>query len=51
LTVQVVDPDRDNPEIADAVVSAGGRLRELSQLTPSLEDVYLRLVHEGEAPA
>ena len=51
LTVQVVDPDRDNPEIADAVLSAGGRLRELSQLTPSLEDVYLRLVHEGEAPA
>jgi ABC-2 type transport system ATP-binding protein len=51
LTVQVRDPDLDNPEIADAVVSAGGRLRELSLLTPSLEDVYLKLVHEGEALA
>jgi ABC-2 type transport system ATP-binding protein len=51
LTVEVTDPDRDNPDIADAVLSAGGRIRELSLLTPSLEDVYLKLVHEGEAPA
>jgi ABC-2 type transport system ATP-binding protein len=51
LLVQVRDPDVDNPEIADAVVAAGGRLRELSLLTPSLEDVYLKLVHEGEALA
>jgi ABC-2 type transport system ATP-binding protein len=50
LTVEVTDPDRDNPDIADAVRSAGGRIRELSLLTPSLEDVYLKLVHEGEAP-
>jgi ABC-2 type transport system ATP-binding protein len=47
LIVGVEDPDRENPEIAAAVVGAGGRIRELSQLSPSLEDVYLKLIHEG----
>ncbi len=51
LIVDVGDPDQDNPAIAEAIVSAGGRLRELSLLTPSLEDVYLKLVHEGAALA
>lgn len=49
LTIDVVDPDRDNPEIASAVMAAGGRILEITQLSPSLEDVYLKLVHEGEA--
>jgi ABC-2 type transport system ATP-binding protein len=47
LIVGVGDPDADNPEIAAAVIAAGGRIRELTQLSPSLEDVYLKLVHEG----
>jgi ABC-2 type transport system ATP-binding protein len=47
LIVEVEDPDVENPEIAEAVMAAGGRLRELNQLEPSLEDVYLKLVHEG----
>jgi ABC-2 type transport system ATP-binding protein len=50
LLIDVKDPDRENPEIADAVVAAGGRIRELSQPGPSLEDVYLKLIHE-EAPS
>jgi ABC-2 type transport system ATP-binding protein len=50
LVVEVEDADRDNPVIAEAVVTAGGRLRELTQLNPSLEEVYLRLVHEGGPP-
>ena len=48
LIVGVEDPDRENPEIVAAVVAAGGRIRELSQLSPSLEDVYLKLIHEGK---
>jgi ABC-2 type transport system ATP-binding protein len=48
LVVEVVDPDRDNPEIAEAVMAAGGKILQLTQLSPSLEDVYLKLVHEGE---
>ncbi|MGA9839929.1 MAG: ABC transporter ATP-binding protein [Thermoplasmata archaeon] len=51
LIVGVEDPDRENPEIAEAVVAAGGRIRELSQISPSLEDVYLKLVQEGRPVA
>jgi ABC-2 type transport system ATP-binding protein len=50
LLIEVEDPDRENPEIAEAVIAAGGRIRELSQPGPSLEDVYLKLIHE-EAPS
>jgi ABC-2 type transport system ATP-binding protein len=46
LIVGVEDPDRENPVIAEAVIAAGGRIREMSQLSPSLEDVYLKLIHE-----
>ncbi len=51
LIVDVSDPDRDNPEIAAAIVGAGGRLRQLTQVSASLEDVYLKLIHEGASPA
>ena len=50
LLVEVQDPEEENPAIAEAVVQAGGRIRGITQLSPSLEDVYLKLVHE-EAPA
>ena len=50
LLVAVEDPDRENPEIVAAVVAAGGRIREISQPAPSLEEVYLKLLH-GEVPA
>jgi ABC-2 type transport system ATP-binding protein len=50
LIVEVGDPDRENPEIAEAVMAAGGRIQQLSQPGPSLEDVYLKLIHE-DAPA
>jgi len=46
LSVEVENPDLDNPEIAAAIVAAGGRIRELSQPAASLEDVYLKLIHE-----
>jgi ABC-2 type transport system ATP-binding protein len=46
LLVDVEDPDRENPEINEAVVAAGGRVIELTQVSPSLEEVYLKLVHE-----
>ena len=48
LSIEVRDPDRENPEIAAALVAAGGRIRELSQPSTSLEEVYLKLIHEGE---
>lgn len=50
LVIEVDDPDRENPAIAEALVAAGGRIRSLSQPEASLEDVYLKLIREG-APA
>jgi ABC-2 type transport system ATP-binding protein len=49
LLVDVEDPTRENPDIAEAVLAAGGRIIELSQVSPSLEEIYLKLVHEEEA--
>jgi ABC-2 type transport system ATP-binding protein len=44
LLVQVSDPERENPEIVNAVVAAGGRILYVTELSPTLEDVYLKLV-------
>jgi ABC-2 type transport system ATP-binding protein len=44
LLVEVSDPERENPEIVNAVVAAGGRILYVTELSPTLEDVYLKLV-------
>jgi ABC-2 type transport system ATP-binding protein len=51
LRVAVQDPERENPEIIAALVSAGARIQEITQAADSLEDVYLRLIHESEGRA
>ncbi len=49
LRVDGGDPERDTPEIVASIVGAGGQVLEVSQPSASLEEVYLKLVHEGEA--
>ena len=44
LIIDVGDPVEDNPRMVDAIVAAGGRVQGVTELLPSLEDVYLRLV-------
>jgi ABC-2 type transport system ATP-binding protein len=44
LVIEVSNPDTENPDIVNAIVAAGGRIRFVSDLGPTLEDVYLRLV-------
>ena len=46
LIIDVTDPDKENPVIIAAIASAGGQIREVSQLIPTLEDVYLQIVKE-----
>ena len=46
LIVDVTDPDKENPAIIAAIASAGGQVRGVTQLTPTLEDVYLQIVKE-----
>jgi ABC-2 type transport system ATP-binding protein len=44
LTVQLDNPDSRNPDLVDALRTAGARIRYVERLQHSLEDVYLRLV-------
>jgi ABC-2 type transport system ATP-binding protein len=46
LIVSVTDPDKENPGIIAAVASAGGRVKEVTNLVPTLEDVYLQIMKE-----
>jgi len=48
LAVDVDDPVRQNPELVEAVVQAGGRVQYVTELSASLEDVYLKLVKEAK---
>ena len=44
LIIDVDSADSDNSDIIAAIVSAGGRVQQVTPLTPSLEDVYLQAV-------
>jgi ABC-2 type transport system ATP-binding protein len=46
LIINVTDPDKENPAIIAAIASSGGQVREVTQIVPSLEDVYLQIVKE-----
>jgi ABC-2 type transport system ATP-binding protein len=46
LIIDVTDPDNENPAIITAITSSGGRVREVTRLVPTLEDVYLQIVKE-----
>jgi ABC-2 type transport system ATP-binding protein len=44
LTIAVSDPEKENPDIIGAIGAAGGRVQFVTQVTPTLEDAYLKLV-------
>lgn len=46
LTVDVVNPQEENPDMVDAIVAAGGRIETVTALGSSLEEAYLKLVRE-----
>ena len=43
----VVDPDRENSVVVEAVVLAGGHVNAVNVVGSTLEDVYLKLVRES----
>ncbi|HTY53530.1 MAG TPA: ABC transporter ATP-binding protein [Methanomicrobiales archaeon] len=47
LVIDVTDPERENPDLVQAVVGAGGRIQFVRELAPTLEDVYLQIVREN----
>jgi ABC-2 type transport system ATP-binding protein len=46
LIIDVTDPEKENPAVITAITSAGGQIREVTQIVPTLEDVYLQIVKE-----
>ena len=44
LIVSVSNPEHDNPDIVEAVGKACGRIQFITQIAPTLEDIYLKLV-------
>jgi ABC-2 type transport system ATP-binding protein len=44
LIIDVGSADTANPAIIEAIVSAGGRVQLVTELSPTLEDVYLKTV-------
>ncbi len=49
LIVDVPNPEESNPSIVEAIVKAGGQVQFVTELRPSLEDIYLKLVGRGSA--
>lgn len=44
LVIDVKDPQKENADIVEAIVAASGRVESISGLSPSLEEIYLKLV-------
>ena len=48
LVIGVSDPEQENPGIVEAVVAAGGRIQFIAEKHATLEEVYLKLVRDGQ---
>ena len=48
ITIDVVNPEKENPTIVDAIVRAGGHVQSVTVLSSTLEDAYLKLVREAK---
>lgn len=48
LFVELEDTEKNIPELVQAIVQAGGKIREVSEEKHSLEEIYLALVKEEE---
>ena len=44
MVIEVDNPEDDNPRIVNAIVKVGGKIQFVTELRPSLEDIYLKLV-------
>ncbi len=44
LIIDVVNGGMENPKFIEAIVSAGGHIQYVTELSPSLEDIYLKII-------
>jgi len=48
ITIDVNDPHHDNPSIIRTIQDAGGQIQTISELVPTLEDVYLKEIRRND---
>ena len=48
LSIDVVDPDKENGTFVDAIVRAGGHIQSVNVVGSTLEDAYLNLVRKDK---
>lgn len=46
LSIELLDPEKNSPEIVQNIVQSGGRVLEVTEEHHSLEEIYLSLVRE-----
>ena len=46
ITLTLADPQKENPDFVQAIISAGGRIQYVTQLNPGLEETYLKVIEE-----
>jgi hypothetical protein len=46
LIISVIDPELENPDIFQAIVTSGGRIQLVNEAKSTLEEVYLNFVRK-----
>ena len=46
IILELADPLKQNPDVVQGIVSAGGRIQYITQLNPSLEETYIKVIQE-----
>jgi ABC-2 type transport system ATP-binding protein len=46
IIIDVADPQAENPDFVQAIVSAGGQIQAVAQLNPGLEETYLKVINK-----
>jgi len=46
IILTLADPQKENPDFVQEIVSAGGRIQYVTQFNPGLEETYLKVIEE-----
>jgi ABC-2 type transport system ATP-binding protein len=46
IILTLADPQKENPDFVQAIISAGGRIQYVTELTAGLEETYLKVMEE-----
>jgi ABC-2 type transport system ATP-binding protein len=46
IILVLADPLKQNPDVVQQIASAGGRIQYITQLNPSLEETYIKVIQE-----